>query len=349
MNFYQVDPIRDGRWTEFAARHPKASIFHAAGWLDALQRTYGYRPVGFTNSPPTGELTNGLVCCEVDSWMTGSRLVSLPFSDHCEPLVDSVEELGYLIRALQERVKTESLRYIEVRPTEWDLGELSAGTEFHPSARYFWHVLDMQGDLDEVFGNLDKDSVQRRIRHAERSGVTDRCGSSEDLLKQFYDLFVLTRGRHQLPPMPYLWFQNLLRSLNDSLEIRVAYAEAKPVAGILTLRFRNLLHYKYGCSNIRFKNLGAMPWLLWRAISGGKKSGATKFDMGRTEEDNPGLLTFKNHWVSQPGHLVYWKYPQVSSIDGVDSRRLKLAKRVFSHMPHSLLKLTGKLIYKHIG
>jgi hypothetical protein len=32
-----------------------------------------------------------------------------------------------------------------------------------------------------------------------------------------------------------------------------------------------------------------------------------------------------------------------------DGRMLKMAKRVFSHMPQRLLVATGKLVYRHIG
>ena len=70
-------------------RHPKASVFHTPAWLQALRWTYGDEPVVFTTSPPTAELTNGVVFCRVKSWLTGRRLISLPFSDHCEPLCDS--------------------------------------------------------------------------------------------------------------------------------------------------------------------------------------------------------------------------------------------------------------------
>jgi len=220
---------------------------------------------------------------------------------------------------------------------------------FVPAATYFLHILNLRGDLDEVFRNLDKDSVQRRIHHAERSGLVERCGTSEPLLKQFYGLFVATRSRHQVPPMPYAWFQNLIKSQKEALEIRVAYADTKPVAAILTLRFGSVLYYKYGCSNVRFNNLGATPWLLWRAIESAKSFGATEFDMGRTEESNPGLLTFKNHWVPQPKILIYWKFPHASSPDSIDNWKLKFAKRVFSHMPSSLLTISGRLIYRHIG
>src|SRR5215469_14248266 len=98
---YQFDPTQDPRWAELVNRHPKASVFHSVAWLKALRRTYGYEPVAFTTSSPIGELKNGLVFCRINSWLTGCRLVSLPFSDHCEPLCDSVDELDFLIRYLQ--------------------------------------------------------------------------------------------------------------------------------------------------------------------------------------------------------------------------------------------------------
>ena len=37
-----------------------------------------------------------LCFAEMKSWLTGRRLVSLPFSDHCEPLVDSEEDLDVM-------------------------------------------------------------------------------------------------------------------------------------------------------------------------------------------------------------------------------------------------------------
>src|ERR1700758_4552655 len=101
MRFFQIDPIQDVRWADLVARHPMASVFHTVGWLKTLRRTYGYEPVGFTTSSPSGALKNGLVFCRVNSWLTGRRLVSLPFSDHCEPLCDSVQDLNFLIRYLQ--------------------------------------------------------------------------------------------------------------------------------------------------------------------------------------------------------------------------------------------------------
>ena len=349
MRVYQIDPTKDARWTQFVERHPRASVFHTVGWLQALQRTYGYEPVAFTTSSPTDDLKNGLVFCHINSWLTGRRLASLPFSDHCEPLCDSAEDVNFLTRYLQTALEHREWKYVELRPIHGDFGQTGDGIGFRPSARYFLHRLDLRPDLNSVFGSLDKDSVQRRIQRAERAGLVEKYGRSDDLLKEFYDLFVSTRRRHRLPPVPYAWFQNLIHCHGKALEIRLAYNDKIPIAAILTLQFRDIVYYKYGCSDAHFNRFGATPWLLWRAIASGKSKGANEFDMGRTEEDNAGLLAFKNNWVPQPERLVYWKFPNATSLNSLDSWNLKMAKRVFSHMPERLLTLTGRLVYRHIG
>jgi len=346
---YQLDPLKDSRWAALVAKHPKASVFHTIGWLQALRRTYGYEPLAFTTSPPTGELKNGIVFCLIDSWLTGRRLVSLPFSDHCEPLCDSSEELNFLIGSLRSARKQQDWKYLEIRPINVNLGQTDDGAGFSPCGMYFLHTMDLRPSLEEVFQTLHKDSIQRRIQRAERAGLTEKCGRSEELLNEFYALFVITRGRHHLPPSPYAWFSNLIQCQGHALDIRMAYKHGTPIAAILTLHFRDAVYFKFGCSDARYKNLGATPWLLWRAITAAKLNGANKFDLGRTQKDNAGLLSFKNHWVPESKSLVYWQYPHGVTLGSVEDWKLRLAKGAFSCVPDKLLTVIGKLVYRHIG
>jgi lipid II:glycine glycyltransferase (peptidoglycan interpeptide bridge formation enzyme) len=139
--------------------------------------------------------------------------------------------------------------------------------------------------------------------------------------------------------------------LGDAAEIRVAYARPRlPVAAILTLRFRDTLVYKYGCSDRHFNYLGAMPLLFWRAIQNAKSTGATRFDLGRTEPENAGLLAFKGHWTRQSAPLVYWRFPVANPARALaPGWAPKLTGFLFSHMPSSLLTAAGRLAYPHIG
>jgi lipid II:glycine glycyltransferase (peptidoglycan interpeptide bridge formation enzyme) len=289
------------------------------------------------------------VVCQIKSWITGSRLVSLPFSDHCEPICDSKEDLKSLVYELKAGLKTAHWRYLEVRPTSDNFAQMASELEFRPTGRYLRHVIDLRPEIDEMFHRFHKGSVQRRVRHAERSGLVERCGTTSEKLDDFYRLFVLTRSRHHLPPPPLAWFKNLVDCQGAALEIRVAYKDEMPIAAILTLRFRETGYFKYGCSDARFNRFGATPWLLWNAIRAAKAAGALWFDFGRTQTDNPGLLTFKNHWAPRSEPLTYWRYPASPYRDAESDWKLRTAKRFFSHLPKGLLVSSGKLIYPHIG
>ncbi len=348
LSCYQIDPIRDPRWTAFVSSHIRASVFHTVPWLRALQRTYGYQPVVLTTSPEKGELKNGLVLCKVDSWLTGRRLVSLPFSDHCELLCDSIEDVACVIGCAQGLLEKERGKYMQLRPASEGLGKLDGAKACFPDAKYFLHTLDLRPDLDELLRGFDKDSVQRRISRADRAGLVEKCGTSSEFLRDFYALFILTRRRQKTPPTPYVWFQNLVQELGAKLEIRVAYKEETPIAAIMTLRFRDRSYYKYGCSDARFNNYGATPWLFWKAITAAKLSGATQFDLGRTELTNGGLLAFKNQWVPKPQTIVYWRYPARPKRSQAGWKQ-NAARNVFSVLPGILQARIGSFLYPHIG
>ncbi len=279
----------------------------------------------------------------------GRRMVSLPFSDHCEPLFNSAAELEQVVANLQTEVKPQKWNYLEVRPLHGIFDVIGQESGFRPARRYRLHGIDLQPDLDQILRGFDRDSVVRRIHRAERAGLIQKCGTSLDLLADFYNLLVITRGRHDLPPQPREWFQNLIDCLGNALEIRIAYKDATPVAAVLTLRFRDVVHYKYGCSDARFKNLAGMPLLLWGAIKGAKSKGAREFSLGRSDEDNVGLVAFKNHWTQHATSLVYWRYPGPASLETRVGWRVNMVKRVFAMMPQRMLTATGRFIYRHIG
>ena len=50
-NVYEIDPLRDSRWSEFLRIHHRASVFHTVSWLNALKSAYQYEPVVVTTSP----------------------------------------------------------------------------------------------------------------------------------------------------------------------------------------------------------------------------------------------------------------------------------------------------------
>jgi CelD/BcsL family acetyltransferase involved in cellulose biosynthesis len=347
---HALNPLRDSRWRAFVEEHPRASVFHKVSWLDALRRTYGYQPVVYTTSPPDEALQNGIVFCRVESRITGRRLVSLPFSDHCEPLIDRAEDLERIIRYLQPRVASGDWKYVELRPTSDAIPRSIRQEFFQPLKRYYLHTIDLRPQENELFRRLHESSVQRRIRRATREGLRYESGRSDVLQGKFYELLVLTRRRHHTPPQPEEWFRNLVACMGDAIEIHIASHGNKPVAAILTLQFKNAVTYKYGGSDLAYKKFGSMPFLLWRAMQAAKSNGVEVFDLGRTDLDDHGLIAFKDHWASVRTELTYWRFPAPTQGHfRSDVPGLELAKNIFRILPTSMLKLAGQILYRHIG
>lgn len=350
-DLFSLKPLDDPRWERFLARHPRSSAYHTVEWLSVLRRTYGYRAIAFTTSPPGTELRNAVVFCDVQTWLTRRRLVSLPFSDHCDVLFDDPADLNAAFAALRAELRKKHFSYIEFRPTvEMDTTTLGP----HSLHSYCRHQLDLGADIDALYGNCHRDSTQRKIRRAERECLRYEEGRSPLLLNNFYDLLILTRRRHGVPPQPKRWFQSLIDVFGHKLKIRVAFKGDRPIAAILTLRHTDTLLYKYGCSDERFHNLGGMHLLIWRSIMEAKQAGMRVFDLGRSEWNQDGLIKFKDRWGAERTSVRYirlLKSMERSSrfVASIPDWKERAAKMVVSRMPGYFLRAAGELIYPHVG
>jgi CelD/BcsL family acetyltransferase involved in cellulose biosynthesis len=348
---HEIQPLLDTRWDQFVKKQAGSSVFHTTAWLDALYRTYGYRPVVYTDAPPGCELASGVPFCHVDSWLTGRRLVSVPFSDHCDPLVSDTADLAELCSRLIGGDGSKRPGYVEIRPVR---ALQNPAEPWESTSRYCLHILDLSPDLATLFRNCHKDSTQRKVRRAERERLTCEFGRSEALLSAFYSLLILTRRRHEIPPQPLAWFRNLIDCFGEALTIRVASKNGQPVAAILTLRHKETLVYKYGCSDERLSNLGGTHLLFWHTIEEAKAENILRFDLGRSDIANEGLITFKNRWGAVAQSLVYSRLsrsvrPPANSVTSMGNWARDFGKRILPHLPDTIFTTVGKALYRHIG
>lgn len=348
---HRFDPLADARWDSFVQRQARASVFHSSPWLRALQQTYGYPVVGLTTSAPGQEIENAVVFCRVESWLTGRRLVSLPFSDHCEPLVDRPEDLVAIITSVEEEMRKEKWRYVEIRSFSENPMSCSLCLT---KTQYSFHEIDLQPSLPELFASFHKDSIQRKIRRAEREKLDYDEGISDKLLAEFYDLLTTTRRRHHVPPQSKEWFENLRAGFKDDFKIRIARRDGQALATMLTLRHKDTMVYKYGGSDVRHNNLGSMHLLYWRAIQDAKALGLRFFDLGRTDAGQAGLITFKKRWGARQLPLTYSRfalleYPNHLFEQSPSKVGASIPRMLIAVLPNRVASLIGKLLYKHIG
>src|SRR6266849_6757442 len=205
---YQIDPLLDPRWSQLVERHPAATIFHTAGWLEALRRTYGYEPVVLTTTGSGEPLENGFALCKVSSWLTGDRLVSLPFSDHCQPLADDPAVLETFLEYLDGQVRQKKYNYAELRPLTAFDPAMEAASRVSIDSSFCMHMLDLRQTEEALFKAFHKNHVQRKIARAKKEELKIETGRSDKLLADFFRLMMITRRRHGLPPQPIAWFRN---------------------------------------------------------------------------------------------------------------------------------------------
>jgi Acetyltransferase (GNAT) domain len=347
VTVYTLDPLRDPRWADFVSHHESASVFHTVPWLQAIRRTYGYTPVVYTTSAPGTALTNGIVLCQIKSWLTGRRMVSLPFSDHCEPLLDTEESAVAIFDVLRNLVDAGKWQYVELRPLKKQEAAAVDGAADCPP--FYMHMLDLTPSAESLFKGLHKDCVQRKVRRAEREQLEYQSGNTKPLMEAFYRLMIQTRRKHQLPPQPMEWFSNLAECMGDKLSVRVVFKDGKEVASILILQHGNVMVYKYGASDQASQNMGGTPLLFWKTISEAKEAGLSCLDLGRSDEDNQGLIEFKDRLGAKSFMLSYQRWSQKELRAPSKGRGRELVKQLFSVMPDSLLQMTGRILYRHVG
>jgi hypothetical protein len=91
-----------------------------------------------------------------------------------------------------------------------------------------------------------------------------------------------------------------------------------------------------------------MALLFWNAIQEAKEKGFERFEMGRSDKDNLGLISFKEHWGALGTDVSYWKYASRPGMT-TDSREKSVLRHLVPVTPDCILRAVGSLLYRHVG
>ena len=334
-----LDPRTDGRWSEFVARAPGATIFHHPLWHGLLAAHYGYDFRACCLTDEAGRVVAGLPWARVESRLTGRRLVAVPFSDACEPLTDGAGSAE--LAAAVETARAEQGLGLEVR---WRFDALG-GAAPH---LYWRHVLPLVGDADSVERRA-RDGIRRGAEKARREGLEFERRTDTAALDAFYDMHARTRRRQGVPVQTKRFIRDLagLFAAGLGFVALVRTPGGTPVAGAVFLRAGAHLTYKYGASDrgalaMRPNNLLFQDVIRWAC-----EEGCRELDFGRTDLDHEGLRQFKLGWGAKESPLHY-TYAGLDVPRGTSLPRRALGA-VIRHSPTKLARLTGAALYRHFG
>jgi len=259
--------------------------------------------------------------------------------------VSDVGEFDLVLGHPEIKNAKRNYKYIEIRALS---PCLSPDSGLHESVSYCFHTLDLRDNLSKILAGFHEDCIRRKIRRAEREKLSCETGTSEYLVRQFYRLLVRTRKRHHLLPQPLAWIKNLVQCIGDKVQIRIAKKGDVPIAGLLSLRHRETVIYKYGCSDERFHNLGGVPFLFWNLIQDSKHGGAQKLDFGRSDWSQQSLILFKDRFGTSRRPLSYFRRSSASQ-SSKPFPITPMIQRWIAHFPDAVLSAAGRITYRHVG
>jgi CelD/BcsL family acetyltransferase involved in cellulose biosynthesis len=287
MRIVSVDPRSDPLWRDLAM-HPLATVFHSPPWIAALCDCYDFEPQALVVVDPANVVIGGVAFCEIDD-VFGARLVSLPFSDACDPLLADAAAWPLLRERLAEFRLPISMRLL-------DTSFLRGDPEFAIVKQARWHTLDISPPLDAIRDGFSS-ATRRGIAKAERAGISVRPLAGEASIASFVRLHMRLRKRkYRLLAQPLRFFLAIAEQFEPigGWHSLGAWHGNTLLAATIYLRWGDTLFYKFNASaqdgslTLRPNNI-----LAWAGIALAKELGLKAFDFGPSDDDQPGLIRFK--------------------------------------------------------
>src|SRR5690349_8319940 len=264
-------------WEQYVRSHPDGSFFHQLAWKKVIEKTYKYRSLYFCAK--RGERITGIApSFLISSWMTGRRLISLPFAVYGGICADDCESEQALISHLEKLAADLDSEYLELR---YRGAEVRQG--YHLNPRYATFTMPINGDVEAMYKALPKD-IRYMIRKGEKAALRAEHGLHQ--LDIFYELVTLNLHRLGTPVFPLKLFENLICEYASQVNLTVIYSGNDAVAGAMCFCFREWMQPYYVGATEDAKTLAANDFLWWELIKLAAVVGYAIFDFGRSKKNS---------------------------------------------------------------
>jgi hypothetical protein len=275
----------------------------------------------------------------------GNRVVCLPFSDYCDPLVENEDAWYELIEPLFQYRTPVRLRCLRNSVPLLD-------ERFAIYKRAKWHAVDLTRPEGELWAGL-AGQARQNIRRAVREGVRVREGKRIQDVQLFHRMHAhLRKTKYRMLAQPLGFFENLYKVFSDEDRITVFLAETedRPLAGILLLLWRDTLYYKFNASFDQCCRANEL--LVWSAMLMGHRQGLARLDFGISDLDQPGLIRYKAKFATEEREVFFLEWLAQNHSD----RRAREASNVLGSMtrlltdprvPDEITQAGGSELYRY--
>lgn len=189
-------------------------------------------------------------------------------------------------------------------------------------------IIDIGQDEEALLAAMSQ-NTRRKVRIAEREGVTVRPGTAADL-PLLYDLYRVTGERDQFLIRPPTYYEQAWRTFIESrlAQPLIAEYDGQALAHVILFHFGRKCWYFYGASSNAERDKMPNYLLQWEAMRWAKAQGYALYDMWGAPNDfvesDPlwGVYQFKRGfrgvvtrhigaWDYAPSDVLYWGYTEL--------------------------------------
>ncbi len=282
-------------WDAYVRAHPQGTFFHLSGWARAVEAVWRH-PCRLLGAWQAERLVGVLPLGEIDSWLFGHAVCSVPFAVYGGVLADDDAVARQLERAGQAWAVSRGASHLELR----HLGERR-----HPD----WALQDLYVTFRKALAPDDETNllaIPRKQRAMVRKGIANGLTAAVDGdASVFFSLFADNVHRHGTPAMPQAWFQALLDEFGPDAEVlTVRGPDGTPLSSVLSFYFRDEVLPYYAGDAVAARDLAANDFKYWALMQHAVRRGARLFDYGRSKVGT-GPYAFKKNWGFTPQPLAY--------------------------------------------
>lgn len=346
-----IDPLHDVRWDPFVDEHPLGSIYARSDWIKVIAATYRQiKPNVAALTDGDGSIRAALPYCVVSSPLTGTRIVSLPFSPYCDPMLQEASDLPRLLDAILSALHESRASYYELRSLRTQDGMNDERLKIH--AYHKTYLLYLDGGFEKVARSFHRDCIRRSVKKAIKSGITVREGATKNDFSILYRMHSRTRKRLGLPIQPYGLFENTWKMMHPGyLTLLLAELNGVALGGLVLFKYHDIVSLEHITSLQEYLPLRPNHLLLHSAIERACMESYRVFDFGKTSPENKGLMDFKRRWGAEMCDVPYFYYPNIQGLMSFEQNdaKQKLLLFVGRHMPMPMARIMGRIVYRHLG
>ncbi len=331
-------------WFQLIDEH-HSDVFHSPGWLDTLARTYGFIPRAIILIDGENKPLAGIPFIKIQD-IFSSRIVTLPFSDFCDPIVQDMDQWTSLADKLISEKNLVTVRCLHTNVPLVD-------SRFELVNRANWHGCNLTEDIENIYKKIHS-SRRRAIRKAKNVGVSVRIAAHESDLRSFFELhFRIRKYKYRLLAQSFCFLQNIWRNFIETGQgvLMLAEYDGKIIGGIFCLKWKDRLYYKFSASLPEAQNMRSNDLLIWEGMKYAKEMGLAFLDLGLSDWGQDGLVRYKKNYATDEKTISFLQFTPKCFRSERDAQIRSLLPKLTDlftdkSIPDEITEKAGNLLYR---